>query len=211
MRKLILIALIIISGAACKAQNKFDLQKPIYGVDPRTNYLKDKKKEGDAAELMTSLPVYTTTDMQGFTFGPLSFTNGGQLGADDIEPNSVGFMVKSVQERVLVGLIIDIEKVEEAKKLAAYVTQKYGKSEVLARTPKPDKGIMMGHSAYLWKNFQPGVSMVMVEEFSTKANKQATATKLYILQTDTKPNPKLEGFKTVLDKIVQGNTNHISN
>lgn len=207
MKRIMLSALLAVGVTATRAQNKFDLQKPTYGVDIRATYLKGKQKQGDPAEIMTSLPAYSTYDVEGFTYGPVAFTHGSDLGNSDTEASNIAFLIRSAQERVLVGMIITINKTAEAKKLAAYINQKYGKSIVLAQPPKPNrKGETLGIASYLWKNIQPGVSLILSDEFSLKDNKPARSTTLYVIQNDVKTNPNLPGFKTVLDKLIRSTT-----
>ena len=188
-----------------KAQNKVDLQKVAFkaGVDVREAYLKDKKRHADDAEAMTTLPAYMTYDVEGFTYGPVTFTHGSDFGATEVGGSDISFVLNSAAERKFVGLIIRIEKSDEAKKLAGYVHATYGKGTVIENTPKPNaQGEVLGTGNDLFRNIQPGFSMIMVNEYSIKDKKPAFAVILYIIKNDVPTSPNVTGFKTALDRMI---------
>jgi len=203
MHRYILLSAILMMATIAHSQTKFDLQKPMISGDVRETYLKDKKRHGDPVEPMTTLPVYTTFDVEGFTYGPVAFTHGGEFGPDEpLDGSSIGFMLKSVAERVPIGFIISIEKTNEAKTLADYVIKTYGKGKMLSTPFKPNSaGEKLGRDSYLYRDIQSNLSMILTIQYSLKDKKSAVGTTLYIIKTDTKPNPNVHDFPTALARM----------
>jgi len=207
MKKNILLILITLFATMCNAQNKFDLQKLTFKEDPK-ELLKDRKKHADPAEGMTTLPAYLTDEVNGFSYGSASFTAGGENGPTDMDKSNISFVLNSVAEKKIVGLIIRIEKTIEAKKLDDYISHSFTKPSVLSNVPKPNRdGEKLGQAAYLYRNIQPGVSMIKSVEYSLKDKKPATALIVYIIKNDAVPSPNVTGFKTVLDRMIKSFAN----
>lgn len=195
--------ILIMSGFffVCKSQSRVDLEKLTFNEDVKT-LINNKRKSADRAEGYTTLPAYLLFDIDGFNYGPVLFTNGGAAGNNDQVTSDVSFLLNSIQEKKIVGLIINIEKPDEAKKFNQYINQKYGSPKTLAGIPQPDKsGLISGFPSYLWKNIHPGISMVVINKYSINNNKQAFSTKVFILKNNAATIPKSN--QTVLDRVVQ--------
>jgi hypothetical protein len=201
MKKYIVFLLMILTANVCKSQERFDLEKLTFKEDV-TALLKDKIKHGDNEEIATTLPAYLTFDVEGFKYGPVNFTHGGEQGEDAVTRSGITFLLNSVTEKKIVGIIIKIQKSAEAKQLNEYIRQKYGEPVVLAGGPKPDKqGMLFGFPAYFWKNIQPDVSLVMVKQYTSINDKQAFGTVIYIVKNDAETSVPTT-FKTVLNRII---------
>ena len=105
-------------GYACAAQ--VNLENLTFKEDPRV-LVKNHKKSADRTEPLTSLPAYTTYDIAGYHFGPVALT----------EHCSVSFVLNSIEEKKLVGLIIEFVTDASSKSINKYVFNRYGKPVVI--------------------------------------------------------------------------------
>jgi hypothetical protein len=220
--KLILLTFISFIFFACHSQDKsrIDLEKLTYNEDVRillkgkmpvadTSLIKSmsnaeisvRRVTVDTADVLTNLPTYRTYAIDFFKFGDVDLSNRN-LGGDDVPHGSVSMVLNSLQQKKIVGMIIGIGKIEDARKLDDYIKQKYGKPIVIAPEPKPNKaGIIFGDCTYLWRNIQPNHSLVMANNYSTINGKQAFTTEIYIIQNDAKTQSHATN-QTALDRIL---------
>lgn len=194
MKRLLIFLCSAFMGYSCTAQQKVDLEKLTFKEDPR-EIVKDHKKSADRTEPLTSLPAYTTYDIAGYNFGPVSLT----------EHCFVSFLLNSIEEKKLVGLIVGFETVAESKAIYKYIFQRYGKPVTLQRETQErdshNKPYPSG-SAFLWRNIRPGVSLLLSKDYVFKNNKPIESTDLVLINNDAKPAYETN-FKTVLDRVIK--------
>ncbi|WP_157544030.1 hypothetical protein [Mucilaginibacter paludis] len=194
MKRLLIFLLTAFMGYSCSAQQKVDLEKLTFKEDPRV-IVKDRKKSADRTEPLTSLPAYTTYDIEGYSFGPVSLT----------EHCFVAFLLNSIEEKKLVGLIIGFETTAESEAIYKYVSQRYGKSVVLqkeAQLKDSHNKPYQGSSAFLWRNIQPGKSLLLSSIYEFVDGKPIKHTDLVLINNDQKPAYETN-FKTVLDRVIK--------
>jgi hypothetical protein len=193
MKQLLIIILSAFTGYTCMAQEKVDLEKLTFKDDPHV-ILKQRKRTADQVEPLTTLPAYTTYDVPGYSFGPVSLT----------EHCFVSFILNSIAEKKEVGLLIGFDSAPESKAINKYIFQKYGKPVVIARERQlMDKNKPYpSSSAYMWKNVRPGVTLVLAKSYVFDDNKPVENTNLVLINNDAKPSYE-SSIKTVLDKIIK--------
>jgi hypothetical protein len=179
-------------GDACVAQ--VNLENLTFKEDPRV-LVKNHKKSADETEPLTSLPAYTTYDIAGYQFGPVTLT----------EHCFVSFLLNSIAEKKLVGLIIGFETDASSKSINKYVFQRYGKPVVIEqevwRNGKDNKPYPSS-SAYLWKNVKPGISLLLSKIYIIEGGKRVENTDLVFIDNHVKPSYQTN-FATVLDRIIK--------
>jgi hypothetical protein len=199
MKKLILPLLLTFTLGYCKAQTHIDLEKLTFKEDVKV-LLKDRRKHADPNEIATTLPEYSIYELDGFNYGPVNFTGKNDPGFEDI--SGVSFLLNSVAEKKIVGVIMAIKNTSEAKKLVQYIMQKHGKPAELEPRPKPDKdGMLNGYNNFLWKDIQPGYSLVMVNNYNSTNKKQQFFTQVFILKND-QLTAVTTTYKTALNRIL---------
>jgi hypothetical protein len=205
MKKLLLPLMLVFTLCYCKAQTIIDLEKITYKEDVKI-LLKDKRKHGDPNEIATTLPEYRIYEVADFSYGPIHFTGKSDPGFGDI--SSVSFLLNSVTEKKLAGIILNIQNSDEANKLVRYIMQKHGKPIELEPKPKPGKdGMLNGFNNFLWRDIQPGYSLVMANDYQSNQKKQQFFTQIFILRDD-QPTAVPTGFKSALDRILKTFTDH---
>ncbi len=198
MKRVVLFLLTAFMVYTCAAQQKADLEKLTFKEDPRI-VVKDRRKSADRSEPLTSLPAYTTYDIAGYNFGPVALT----------EHCFVAFLLNSIEEKKLVGLLIGFQTEAASKAINKYIFQQYGKPIVLEQEKQlRDKNNKPypGSSAYLWKNIRPGVSLLLSKGYVFENNLPVESTNLVLINNDTKPAYETN-FKTVLDRVIKTYTN----
>jgi hypothetical protein len=171
-----------------------NLENLTFKEDPRV-LVKNHKKSADRTEPLTSLPAYTTYDIAGYHFGPVALT----------EHCFVSFLLNSIEEKRLVGLIIGFETDASSKAINQYVFKRYGKPVVIEREVlRKDKNNKPypSSSAYLWKNVKPGVSFFLSKIYLLEDGKRVEHTDLVLIDNHIKPSYQTN-FNTVLDRIIE--------
>jgi len=194
MKRLLIFLCAAFMGYSCKAQQKLDLEKLTFKEDSRA-ILKDRKKSADPTEGFTSLPAYSTDDVSGFSFGSVSLT----------EHCSTSFLLNSIEEKKMVGLLINFKDTPESNAIYKYVFQRYGKPVTLQHeTQKIDSHNKSypSSSAFLWRNIRPGVSMILGKGYVFKQDKPVALIELILINNDAKPSYQTN-FKTVLDRLIK--------
>jgi len=193
MRKILIILITSFMTYSCTAQVKLDLEKVTFKEDPRV-LVKNHKKSADRSEPLTSLPAYTTYDINGFNFGPVALT----------EHCFVSFLLNSIEEKKLVGLIIGFESDASSKSINKYIFKHYGKPVVLqpetrkmGRNNKP----YPSSSAYLWRDVKPGISFLLSKSYVVEDGKRVENTDLVLIDNKIKPSYETN-YKTVLDRVI---------
>ncbi|WP_345954324.1 hypothetical protein [Mucilaginibacter sp. PAMB04168] len=192
--KLLLFLFLASVEFSCFAQAKLDLEKLTFKEDPRI-LVKNHKKSADPTEPLTSLPAYTTYDIAGYHFGPANLT----------EHCFVSFLLNSIKEKKLVGVIIGFETDAASKAINKYVFAKYGKPVVLeAETQKKDKNKKpyLSGSAYMWKNIKPQITLFLSKTYMVEDGKPVENTDLVLINNNVKPSYETN-FKTVLDRVIK--------
>jgi hypothetical protein len=179
---------------ACRAQGSVDLEKLTFKENARV-LVKNHKKSADRAEPLTSLPAYTTYDIAGYHFGPVALQ----------EHCFVSFLLNSIEEKKLVGLLIGFETDASSKAINKYVFARYGKPVVLeqeiVKTDRNQKPYPSS-SAYLWKNIKPGISFLLSKSYVVENGKRVENTDVVLIANDVKPSYQTN-FATVLARIIK--------
>ncbi|MDN5287971.1 MAG: hypothetical protein JWR38_4245 [Mucilaginibacter sp.] len=194
MTRLVIFLLTAFMGYSCNAQEKVDLEKLTFKEDPRV-IVKNHKKSADRTEPLTSLPAYTTYDIAGYNFGPVALT----------EHCFVSFLLNSIEEKKLVGLIVGFKTIPESKAIYKYIFQKYGKPVTLQRETQERDSHNKPYpssSAFLWRNIRPGVSLLLSKSYVFEEGKPVESTDLVLINNDAKPSYETN-FKTVLDRVIK--------
>lgn len=192
MTKFLLALSMSFMGYSCVAQ--INLERLTFKEDPRV-LVKNHKKSADRVEPLTSLPAYTTYDIAGYKFGSVALT----------EHCFVSFLLNSIEEKKLVGLLIGFETSESSKLINEYVFKRYGKPVVIEQEVwKKDKNNKPypSSSAYLWKNVKPGISFFLSKIYLIENGKLIENTDLVLIDNHIKPSYKTN-FDTVLDRIIE--------
>lgn len=133
-------------------------------------------------------------DVKDYYFGPVAVSDGG----------SVEFLFKSIADKKLAGIDVNFKTDTAAKLLNTYVFKKYGKpTKVLQNIDRVfDSGdnAYRSSAAYLWRNIEPWISMVLLYK-NEEINKQPFHNaELIILKNDIKPASPLNA-STSLDRV----------
>ena len=192
MIRALFVVFLSFTNYACAAQ--VNLENLTFKEDPRV-LVNNHKKSADRTEPLTSLPAYTTYDIAGYHFGPVPLT----------EHCFVSFLLNSVAEKKLVGLIIGFQTDASSKSINKYVFKRYGKPVVIeqevwrkGRNNKP----YPSSSAYLWKNVKPGISLLLSKIHLVEDGKQVENTDLVFIDNQVKPSYQTN-FATVLDRVIK--------
>ncbi|QJD96558.1 hypothetical protein HH214_12055 [Mucilaginibacter robiniae] len=194
MRKILIIMVASFMSYSCTAQEKVDLEKLTFKEDPRV-LVKNRKKSADRTEPLTSLPAYTTYDIAGYNFGPVALT----------EDCFVSYLLNSVEDKKLVGLIIGFETDATSKAINKYIFSHYSKPVVLEpEVQKKDRNnkLYPSSSAYLWRNVKPGLSLLLSKSHPIENGKLVENTNVVLINNMVKPSYETN-FKTVLDRVIK--------
>jgi len=174
-----------------QGQTKKDLEKIPYHT-PVKEFVSGKEAYAVTREDWTSLPAQVTESVQGFSFGPVSLTNGGESGPKDIPATRASFLFSDGNHTRAVGLVLQVAKAAESKKLRAYITGKYGKGSSFD-APNPhgvDRDKVNGYAAVLYKLTKSNQSMIVVDNFPWKGEKHVYTLDVYIVDNDVKVTDK---------------------
>jgi hypothetical protein len=194
MKSIFLSFLPLLFVLKCDAQNSIDLEKLTFKEDPRV-LVKNHHKSADRLEPITALPAYTTYDMTGYRFGSIVFT----------EHCFISFLLNSVEDKKLVGLIMGSLTNATSKTIENYIFKRYGKPVVLQKEvqmrnshnkPYP------GGSAFLWRNVRDGMSLLLAKDYSLEDGKLVENATLVLINNTVEPSVKTN-FKTALDRAIK--------
>jgi len=173
--------LIMILFSSC--QSKIDLSNLTLKedvddfIEERSDFFSDNTSPA------TGLPILYTYKIDRFSFGSLNLIDNSEN--TNIGINKVGFFLYKPYNKdtnTVAGLIIDYNQLDN--NLYEVLEKKYGTPTIVAEKPTNKvEGILHGISAYQWKanDYQ---TVFLSKSYSTKNNKQAISTTVYILNND---------------------------
>jgi len=180
------------SSAQVKPTVNLDLEKLTFKEDPKM-LTQNRRKSADPVEPLSTLPAYTVYDARGYTFGPV------RLETDCYAQ----FLLNSVTEKKIVGLVIGFETEATSKAINRYIFQKYrAKPIVLEReVPQRNKSNQptLSSSAYLWTNVRPGVSMILAKGYNQVVNGKTIETSELVFIENSAKSTRPGAPKLVLD------------
>ncbi len=161
---------------SCQSQEKTELEK----VDFTTNYkeiLKGTKIKTEAREIVTTLPVASTNEVDKFNFGTVNFSNSNE---NDIKSATVGILINNTTERSSKGIKIEVEDTDTSNRLFTYLKSQYKTPKTLSPIPqKNNDGYILGNSAYSWSLRDKTIVLVQYYEYTDK--KPTVSSTLYVL------------------------------
>lgn len=169
--------LCIATCLSCQSQGKTDLEK----FDFSKNYkdiLKDMKVQTDPREIVTTLPIATTKEVNNFRFGTVTFMNSNK---NDIKRSTFGILINNTTERrSSKGIKIEVEDTDTSTKLFNYLKSQYKTPKILSGIPqKNSDGQILGNSAFFWNLKDKTIVLAQYYEYTDK--KPTVSSVLYFI------------------------------
>lgn len=168
--------LCIATCLSCQSQGKTDLEK----IDFSKNYkdiLKDMKVQTDPREIVTTLPIATTKEVNNFRFGNVTFMNTNE---NDIKSSTVGILINNTTERSSKGIKIEVEDTDTSNKLFNYLKSQYNTPKILSDIPqKNSDSQILGNSAFSWNLKDKTIVLAQYYEYTDK--KPTVSSVLYFI------------------------------
>lgn len=168
--------LCIATCLSCQSQGKTDLEK----IDFSKNYkdiLKDMKVQTDPREIVTTLPIATTKEVNNFRFGNVTFMNTNE---NDIKSSTVGILINNTTERSSKGIKIEVEDTDTSNKLFNYLKSQYNTPKILSGIPqKNSDSQILGNSAFSWNLKDKTIVLAQYYEYTDK--KPTVSSVLYFI------------------------------
>lgn len=168
--------LCIATCLSCQSQGKTDLEK----IDFSKNYkdiLKDMKVQTDPREIVTTLPIATTKEVNNFRFGNVTFMNTNE---NDIKSSTVGILINNTTERSSKGVKIEVEDTDTSNKLFNYLKSQYNTPKILSGIPqKNSDSQILGNSAFSWNLKDKTIVLAQYYEYTDK--KPTVSSVLYFI------------------------------
>lgn len=175
--------LLMTTVSSCNFQNGYDLENVI--GKKTDEVINEVPHEFIDREIVTHQPAYQIREgIDRYKFGNINFVVDEE---DFSEESYIIFILKSNEEKKIVGLFIHVENNKnQAEKMKEYLVNKYGKEEMIQPEPteKRSNGLILGNSAYYWLDKQNNCSIYYYVLYSGRNKKQVIGYNVEIIQND---------------------------
>lgn len=177
MKKIILTFLCFITCLSCQSQdNKINLKETEFSKNYK-EILKNTKFQTDPREIVTTLPIAYTKDVNLYKFGDISFVKSND---NELKSSTVGLLINNTTERLTKGLKIEIEDTAIGHDLLLYLKSEYKNLKTLSGIPKKNsEGKLLGNSAY--SCYLKDKTIVFVQYYEYTDDKPNISSILYIV------------------------------
>lgn len=187
MKKIIVILISFITCLSCQSQEKTDLEK----INFSENYkqiLENTKFKTDPREIVTTLPIAFTSEIEPFKFGDVVISDAKE---NTLKKSKIGVLINNTTERNTEGLKIEVEGSSKSEELLPYLKTKYNAPKILSPVPtRNSEGKLLGNSAYLWESKNKSIILAQYYEYT---NRQPTVASVLYFVDNTFLLPETQG------------------
>lgn len=160
-------------------------KKDLENFDFAENYkeiFQDIQYQIDESEIVTTLPIAYTYDVNRFNFGKVNFQNSDE---GEIEFSKVGILFNNTSDTKTKGILIEVKDTPTSESLLNYLHSQYSSPKVLVETPKKnEEGQTLGNAAYVWN--LPEKTILLVQFYEYNNGKPNISSVLYDVDNQAK-------------------------